>query len=49
MLLPQEMLKQYNSQLTLTIGKHIAFMDIKNSKISHKDWAQKVKKIVYSL
>jgi putative hemolysin len=49
MLLPQEMLKQYNYQLTLTIGKPIAFMDIKNSKISHKDWAQKVKKIVYSL
>ncbi len=48
-LLPQEMLKQYNYELTLTIGKPVKYTEITESKLSHKEWAQKVKQIVYSL
>ncbi len=49
MLLPQELYKQKGIELTLTIGKTIKYTDIKNSKLSHNDWTEKIKKYVYSL
>lgn len=49
MLLPQEIFKQIGSELTLTIGKPFSHEEIKTSKIPHIDWAEKIKKYVYSL
>ncbi len=49
MLLPQEMMKQYGMELNFTIGKSITPQEIKNSKISNAQWADKIKKYVYSL
>jgi putative hemolysin len=47
-LLPREMLRQKNSSVTLTIGKVIPFQTFTN-KITHHEWAQFVKDIVYKL
>lgn len=49
MFLPQEMLKQRNMEITLTIGKPISEKEIRESGISHIDWTQKIKKVVYSM
>ncbi len=49
LLLPDEMLKKYNAQLTYIIGKPISYKEIENSNISHKDWVEKIKNIVYKL
>jgi len=48
MLLPNEMMKQRNSRVTITIGKVIPYQTF-TSEYSHLEWAQKVKSIVYSL
>lgn len=48
-LLPQEMLKKYNSELNMVIGKPITIEELKNSKIKAQDWAEKIRKYVYSL
>lgn len=49
MLLPQEVLKQYNFELDMIIGKPIKYDDIKNSDLTHHQWAEKIKNYVYSL
>lgn len=48
MLLPREMLLQKNTTTTVTIGKVIPYQSI-SKDLSHHEWAQKVKEIVYSL
>ena len=48
-LLPQELLKKYNTEVNITIGKTISYQEIENSKMNHKQWAQKIKDYVYSL
>jgi putative hemolysin len=48
MLLPGEMLKQRNSKTVLYIGKPIKYQTFTN-EFTHAEWAQKVKKIVYSI
>lgn len=48
-LLPQEMLKQCNSEITLKIGKPISYNEIKESKQSHYEWTEKIKEYVYTL
>jgi Putative hemolysin len=47
-LLPREMLKQKNSIVILTIGKVIPYQSF-TAVMTHLEWAQKVKSIVYSL
>ena len=47
-LLPREMHKKRNTNLTLTIGKPISFNSI-TSEIPHPEWACKIRSIVYSL
>jgi putative hemolysin len=47
-LLPGEMLKQKNSTVALTIGVRIPWQTLTND-LTHSEWAQKVKQIVYSL
>lgn len=46
-LLPQEMLKQYNYNLTMIICDPIKWEDIKNSNLSHQQWANNIKSLVY--
>jgi putative hemolysin len=48
MLLPHEMMKQRNSNVTITVGKPISWRTFTEGK-SHFDWAQLVKSTVYSL
>ncbi len=48
-LLPQEMIKQKNKNIRLKIGNPISYKEIKQSNISHSDWAEKTKKYLYSL
>jgi putative hemolysin len=48
MLLPREMMKQGNSTVNITIGNPIPWQTFTEG-MSHADWAQKVKSIVYSL
>jgi len=48
MLLPREMMKQRNSTVTVTIGRPIGWKEIAG-EMSHHEWAQKVKSIVYSI
>ena len=48
MLLPREMMRQRNSNVTITIGKPISWETF-TKDMSHFDWAQKVKATVYSL
>jgi putative hemolysin len=48
MLLSNEMMKQRNSTVTVTIGKVIPYQTF-TSEYSHPEWAQKVRSIVYSL
>jgi putative hemolysin len=47
-LLPHEMMRQRNSTVTLTIGKPITWQTFTSEK-PQIDWAQRVKKLVYSL
>jgi putative hemolysin len=47
-LLPREMLRQRNSTITLTIGERIRSHAMKDG-MSHSEWSQKIKSIVYSL
>ena len=47
-LLPREMHKKRNSDITLTIGKPISFSSI-TSEMPHPEWARKIKSVVYSL
>jgi putative hemolysin len=47
-LLPREMMRQRNSTVTLTIGKPIPWQTFTREK-PQIDWAQSVKKLVYSL
>ncbi len=47
-LLPREMVKQWNSTVTLTFGKVIPHTVFTNEK-THQEWAQFVKEIVYKL
>jgi len=49
MLLPQEVLKQYNFELDMIIGKPIKYDDIQNSDLTHRQWTEKIKNYVYSL
>jgi len=48
MLLPREMVRQINSTFTLTIGKPVAWQTLTTER-SHYDWAQYIRKMVYSL
>jgi putative hemolysin len=48
LLLPREMLKQRNSTVTITIGKVIPYQSF-TAGMTHFEWAQKIKSIVYSL
>jgi putative hemolysin len=48
MLLPREMLKQRNSHTTLYIGKPIKYETLTDD-LTHSQWAQKIKSLVYSL
>jgi putative hemolysin len=48
LLLPREMVKQKNSTVTLSIGKLIPYQTF-TDEMTHAEWAQKVKSIVYSL
>jgi hypothetical protein len=48
LLLPREMMKQRNSKVTLYFGKPIKYQTL-TEELTHSDWAQRVKKIVYSL
>ena len=43
------MLKKYNSEITLKIGKPIPYTEIKNSKLPHIEWAKKIREIVYNM
>ncbi len=47
--LPQELLKQYNFELDMIIGDPINYQEIRNSKISHIQWAKNIRDIVYNL
>ncbi len=47
-LLPREMHKQRDSSITLTIGKAISYESF-TTEMTHSEWAQKIKSIVYSL
>ncbi|MDR4987803.1 MAG: 1-acyl-sn-glycerol-3-phosphate acyltransferase [Bacteroidales bacterium] len=46
--LPDEMFRQQNKKLTITFGKPIAHT-VFTKKLSHQQWAQKVKEHVYAL
>jgi putative hemolysin len=48
MLLPREMMKQRNSTVTITAGRPIPWQTFTDG-MSHFEWAQKIKSIVYSL
>jgi putative hemolysin len=48
LLLPREMMKQRNTTTTITFGEVIPWQSLK-SGMSHSEWAQKIKSIVYSL
>ena len=48
LLLPREMLKQRNSTVTIYIGKSIPYQTF-TDEMTHSEWAQSVKSIVYSL
>lgn len=48
MLLPREMIKQRGKQMTVTFGKPISYKTF-TSEMTHAEWAQKVKAMVYSL
>jgi len=47
-MLPREMLKQKNSTVILTIGKIIPYQSF-TPGLTHLEWAQKIKTMVYSL
>jgi len=47
-LLPHEMMKQRNTTVTITIGEVIPFQSF-TDVMTHSEWAQKVKSVVYSL
>lgn len=49
MLLTQEMFKQKGITLNMTIGKPFSHEEIKNSKLSHNQWTEKIKEYVYEL
>ena len=48
LLLPREMLKQRNSTVHINIGKLISWQTF-TDEMTHSEWAQKVKEIVYSI
>jgi putative hemolysin len=48
LLLPREMLNQRNSTITINIGNPISYQTF-TDKMTHPDWAAKVKEIVYSI
>jgi putative hemolysin len=48
MLLPNEMMNQRNSTITVTIGKVFPYQTF-TTEYSHLEWAQKIRSIVYSL
>ncbi len=47
-LLPHEMFKQKNKSITFSIGKVISYQTFTN-ELTHFQWAQKVKEVVYSI
>jgi putative hemolysin len=47
-LLPRDMMRQRNSNVTLTIGKTIPFRSL-SKEFSHNEWAQKIKSVVYNI
>lgn len=47
LLLPQELLKQYNSKVDMIIGEPIKYEEIENSKLSHYQWTKKIRDMVY--
>ncbi len=49
LLLPAEMLQQYGYHLTFIIGEPISYKEIKNSGLSHIQWTEKIRKIVYGM
>ena len=48
MLLPREMMKQKNSTVTIYVGKLISYQTL-TDELTHAEWAEKVKEIVYSI
>jgi putative hemolysin len=48
LLLPREMLSQRNLPITFTIGKPISYQTL-TGDLTHSEWAQKVKEIVYKI
>jgi putative hemolysin len=48
LLLPREMMKQRNTKVILKIGKPINYQTITH-ELTHNEWAQRVKSIVYKL
>jgi putative hemolysin len=49
LLLPQEMLKQYDMNIDFVIGKPISVDEMRKSNYNQNEWTQKIKQIVYSL
>lgn len=46
LLLPREMMKQKNSEVTIIIGKPVSWKKLTSEK-SHNEWAQYIKELVY--
>ncbi len=46
-LLPREMMKQRNSETTITIGKPVSYLSLTNDK-THYEWAQEIRKAVHN-
>ncbi len=47
--LPDEMFKQEGKSLTMTFGKPISYIEIKESGLSAQEWSDQIKKLVYQL
>jgi putative hemolysin len=48
LLLPREMMKQKNSTITIHVGKLIPYQTF-TDELTHAEWAERVKEIVYSI
>jgi 1-acyl-sn-glycerol-3-phosphate acyltransferase len=49
LLLPREMIRQRNSSISLTVGKVIPCQTFNNKTLTHNEWAQEVRSMIYSL
>ena len=47
--LPDEMFKQSGKKISMTFGKPISYMEIKESGLSVQDWSDRLKALVYQL